>query len=303
MRWPIHPVPVPAECLHSWLRRISNEYDCLAVSDLTFDLVGKVIDDDDLDFDPPTALLEKIAGKTGVDVGTIRRMTFAGIAPSFFNGRPLPPDTFRRYVRAEGFLLPRGLVAFRDHPHWIPWYKAHRFANPRFCPRCGERPPNIVWRTLMLSCCPIHKLPPRSWPSKVWPFFNEGQEPEEIPETAAWLDGLTLAAFRNGQVDLAGRTYTLEEWARMLRTIVEELSVPYNKLGAEKATIRTIWRRVGKRPGNRLGFPYELLSTVQQFKFLHAASIAVDLIAHGSIAPARSAPKDAPAGWPQPSLQ
>ena len=287
MRWPLHPTPAPAEPLHCWLDRIAGRY-ALTTGDLTGDLVGRELEDDALDFDPPLRLVSKIAEKTGISVEAIRRMTFAGIAPGVFKGNPLPTDTFRKYVGSAAFLLPLGTVPFRDHPYWIPWYKAHRFNNPCNCPRCSGS--SIFWWTLLLSCCPIYKVPLRSSWSRQCACSGhlafdppELPVPPELPGSLVRLDGFTISAFTAGSVKFAGSTLSLQAWARMLRTIVEELSVPYNSMGAEKSCIKNIWRLVGKRPSNRLGQPFEALNSAQQFKFLHALSIAVELIGRGEI--------------------
>jgi hypothetical protein len=74
LRWPLHPQPGQLGSLSSWLTGIAGLYH-LPVSDLltgSLDLVGLTVPDD-LDHDPPAAMLAALADRTGIDLAGSRR--------------------------------------------------------------------------------------------------------------------------------------------------------------------------------------------------------------------------------------
>lgn len=78
-RWPLHPQPGPLESLSSWLDRLARPYE-IRVADLLTRNLGlvDVAVPDDLDYDPPAAMLAALAEHSGVEVARLRAMTLAG---------------------------------------------------------------------------------------------------------------------------------------------------------------------------------------------------------------------------------
>lgn len=123
LRWPLHPQPGPLEALSSWLARLTGLYH-LSVSDLltgNLGLVGFTVPED-LDHDPPAAMLAALADRTGVDFARIRATTLAGWRPWLLDALDGPDRhaMFDDYVRAHSVLLaPRagarnGVVRYRN---------------------------------------------------------------------------------------------------------------------------------------------------------------------------------------------
>ena len=85
-RWPVHPRPHRGEALTSWLGRLASIY-CLSVPQLLEHNLGPasaLLNDaraEDLDWDPPLALLEALAERTGTEPGELRLMTVGGWVP------------------------------------------------------------------------------------------------------------------------------------------------------------------------------------------------------------------------------
>ncbi|MBP2233295.1 hypothetical protein J2847_006632 [Azospirillum agricola] len=93
-RWPVHPVPLPGEALSSWLDRLALSYGYQAKDILRFDLGVTAVADDELDLDPPAAVLVRLSERTGVSVDRIRAMTIQGWSPLLIDGPTVVTDTF-----------------------------------------------------------------------------------------------------------------------------------------------------------------------------------------------------------------
>ena len=78
-RWPLHPQPGALESLSSWLDRLARLYS-LPVEDLLTRNLGMtdLAVPQDLDHDPPAAMLAALAERAGIELGQLRAMTLAG---------------------------------------------------------------------------------------------------------------------------------------------------------------------------------------------------------------------------------
>ncbi|MFB7499379.1 TniQ family protein [Streptomyces sp. NPDC056161] len=109
-RWPLHPQPGPLESLSSWLDQLVRPYEIQVLNLLTRNLgLADLAVPDDLDCDPPTAMLAALAERTGVEIARLRAMTLAGWKPRSVEGVTAPiEDTqpvFDAYVRDNSVLL------------------------------------------------------------------------------------------------------------------------------------------------------------------------------------------------------
>ncbi|HMB02307.1 MAG TPA: TniQ family protein [Isosphaeraceae bacterium] len=74
-RWPLHPRPVSGESLSSWLGRTAARYGMTVAELLNHDLGYPGRPAAELDIDPPVALLEALATRTGFPVEEIRALS------------------------------------------------------------------------------------------------------------------------------------------------------------------------------------------------------------------------------------
>jgi len=80
-RWPLHPGPIDGEALSSWLVRIASVYE-MTVGQLIEHGLGHDPElEPDLDRDPPPALLDTLAQRTGITRDRLRQMCLAGWTP------------------------------------------------------------------------------------------------------------------------------------------------------------------------------------------------------------------------------
>jgi TniQ len=98
-RWPLHPPPVLGESLSSWLGRTAARYG-MTVAELlsNHDLGYPGLPAAELDVDPPVALLEALATRTGFPVEEIRALSLVSWVPLLLDGRDPVPGSFPRYV-------------------------------------------------------------------------------------------------------------------------------------------------------------------------------------------------------------
>ncbi len=105
------------------------------------------------------------------------------------------------------------------------------------------------------------------------------------PHVAA-LDRYTFQALTAGRVNLPGGSIHAGVWFRLLRTLLDEVSLAPSAVGAlSRATLDLIWRRLGGpgRGGLAVWQPYERLSWPLQQAMAGAAATAVHLAAAGQV--------------------
>jgi hypothetical protein len=109
-----------------------------------------------------------------------------------------------------------------------------------------------------------------------------------VTEPVATLENYTHQALTTGAVKLPGRRVHAGVWFRLLRTLLDELSL--SAAAVRKASARTlaqVWEIAELRPraGIRIWQPYERLAWPQQEDLLIAAAVALDLAAHRRLRP------------------
>jgi hypothetical protein len=109
-------------------------------------------------------------------------------------------------------------------------------------------------------------------------------EPLEAPR--ATLDRYTYQALTTGRVVLPGRAVHAGVWFRLLRCLLEEVSLAASSQNAHgKAVLRQIWQATGhpERAGLNVWRPYEQMGEDIREAMLDAAATALQLAADGAI--------------------
>jgi len=166
----VHPPPDPGEALTSWLGRLASVYHLTVPQLLRHNLgpASTLLDDpatEDLDWDPPLAVLEALAERTGVLVGDLRLMTIGGWVPWLAD--TLDPEdgheAFHTYVRQDSVLLRPGEAGVNVVGRWRAWLpveRQHRRVLRRICPVCATDPDRgIPWTAAvpLTLTCPEHR--------------------------------------------------------------------------------------------------------------------------------------------------
>jgi hypothetical protein len=294
---PLHPQPAELESLSSWLARLARLYD-MSVKDLlaehNLDLGGVTLPYD-LDYDPPAALLSALAERTGVEVTQLQTMTLAGWTPWLFDNQFIrhwdEQEVFDTYVRANCVLLAPGEARTNviGYPkRWSgPWLG---YRTRRACPVCAVEPQRataLVWRLPLVLSCAEHGcyLEPADQ-IEVGVMVEQPVSPRPLPEPLATVDRYTYAALTTGRVELPGRSVHAGVWFRLLRSLLDEVSLALSGRRAHtRVTLATIWAATGlpERGGLGVWRPYELLTPDLQEAMLLAAGTALHLAATDEI--------------------
>lgn len=107
-----------------------------------------------------------------------------------------------------------------------------------------------------------------------------------VPAPVAAMDRLTWEGMTTGTVTLPRRTVHVGVWLRMLRTLLDEVSLSGSRVRQRSATaLEQIWDAAGSPPraGLKVWRPYEALGAPRQEAMLEAAACALDLIQAGKI--------------------
>lgn len=297
-RWPLHPQPGPLEALSSWLGRLAQLYE-MPVTDLLKHNLGLVdlAVPADLDVDPPLSMLTALAERTGVPLVQLRSMTLGGWVPWLFDMLPVPlqgaQTVFGTYVRDNSVLFARSAGThhvLRYKQGWAgPWLLGYPTAW-RACPLCAADPEqgtDLVWRLALVSSCAEHRCRLRD-ASEVRTSVVLGRDihPEPLKGPRAALDRYTYQALTAGRVALPGRTVHAGVWFRLLRALLDEVSLAASTQNAHgKDVLQQIWQETGhpERAGLNVWRPYEHLGDEVREAMLDAAAIALQLAADGLI--------------------
>ncbi|GEL18027.1 hypothetical protein PA7_18640 [Pseudonocardia asaccharolytica DSM 44247 = NBRC 16224] len=289
------------ESLSSWLQRIAQLYG-LSVTDLVRHNLGEAsaqladTAEEALDWDPPIAVLAALAERTGAELGQLRRMTMAGWVPWLTD--TLAPDDgqdlFDTYVRQDSVLLAPGEAGLNHAGRWRSWKGPWLPAQPmrRTCPLCAaapERGTALTWRLPLMVSCVEHGC-------RLEPVFevafaaSQGNPMAPVPVNGhlAALDRRTQQGLAAGAVALPGRSVHVGVWFRLLRTLLDEVSMAPSRVGARsRATLEHVWQATGRpvRAGLTVWRPYEQLDWPLQEAMLHAAAVALRLAADRRITP------------------
>jgi hypothetical protein len=281
------------ESLSSWLGRIAARYG-MTVAELlsNHDLGYPGLPAAELDVDPPAALLDALATRTGFPVQEIRALSLVSWVPLLLDGRDPVPGSFPSYVGEWSVLLPLTVHPPRDPAGWRPWLRPEPLPHVPACRTClGEGVEPFVrlhWQLPLMASCPIHglMLEPAVVVPGVWVEW-ERDAGEEAPTVIRRMDARTWDALTSGGVDLPRRRVHAAIWFRLLRTLLDELNRPLRSMGSARGFLAAIWDRAGGelRAGQGHWRPFEVLSEPVQRTFLQAAATAMAMIEADEIQP------------------
>lgn len=203
------------------------------------------------------------------------------------------PEAFHTYVRQDAVLLGPGEIGANVVQQWLPWLpvdRGHPKVSRRVCPVCATDPgrgaPLTAGLLLMLSCPDHECLLELEGSVRVGQALGEPVVARPAPEPVAAVDRLTWEALTTGMVTLPARPVHVGVWLRLLRTLVDEVTISTSQVRAASArTLDQVWEASGWPPwgGITVWRPYELLRSHQQNAVLTAAATAVHLIRTGKI--------------------
>ena len=285
--WPLYRRPVEGEALSSWLGRIANIYNLSLEDLLAYDL-GYDISPHDLDLNPPHTLLKNIKERSKLSLDQIFHMTFKSWVPFIIDQLDPASDTFSTYVGQYPVLLPTKAQPSRLLNNWRPW-----LSHPptiRGCQICIKSWPEIAfclsWKLPVMVTCPFHgcRLQPCTSYSSNYVFWQEDQIMDKpVTKAVLKMDMRTWKALTDGKVELPCRSIHVGVWFRILRSLLNELSLPLSRYPGQSQHIRNIWNRCGYpiRAGLNIWKPYEYLPLQMQMKMLEAAATAMEMLEKG----------------------
>jgi hypothetical protein len=257
----------------------------------------------DLDWDPPTPVLAALGTRTGVGLCELRLMTIAGWVPWLLdaldsdNGQ----ESFDTYVRQHSVLLAPGEAGrskLREArggtvPRWRPWlftWPTSRSAR-RVCPVCAVDPDRgvdlLAYLPITVSCAEHGcRLKPEV-DVTIAMMSGEPLSPQPAAEHLVAMDRHTRQGLTTGAVTLPGRAVHVGVWFRLLRTLLDEVSMSLSRVSVRsRTTLEHIWREAGYpvRAGLNVWRPYEHLGGERQQAMLEAAATALHLAEAGAIA-------------------
>jgi TniQ len=300
-RWPLHPPPGPVESLSSWLGRLATLHG-LSVKDLlthNLDLVDARAALWDPDYDPPAGMLAALAERTGVDLAQLKPMALAGWVPWLFDTLPArgmdEQALFDTYVRANSVLLAPGEASVHLVDRWKswagPWLPIPKGWLLRVCPACAADPDQgtaLVWKLPLMVGCVEHGCWLENVQDVELSLALDGHPlaPRPVDEPLSTLDRYTHHALTTGRADLPGRSVHAGVWFRLLRSLLDEVSLAVTTLRAHgRTTLEQVWEATGRPEcgGLTIWKPYEQLDWDVQEAMLHAAAVALHLAAERQI--------------------
>lgn len=281
--------------MSSWLSRVARCYG-MSLQDLLKYNLGQS-HGDELDYTPPMSLLTTLNERSGVALGRLRHMSFAGWMPWLFDSLDSSePSALETYVFQLSVLLPRGLREQKMDAmvmSWRAWLPSMPILeHQRACPICVENgldsPMLLMWRLPLLLSCPIHGCWLESYlgsPGRFRGWESEPCEPKQASEAINAMDRRTWQALTMGCVDLPRRTVHAGIWFRLLRTLLNELNTPVSWCGDYGLLIRRVWHQcqLPLRAGRAQWRPFEVLNVEAQLQMLEAAATAIEMIESRSL--------------------
>lgn len=235
-----------------------------------------------------------LAECSGVDLAQLHAMTLAGWAPWLFDPPGPHPDqeTFDIYVLQNSVLFPRKATRSYQVDRGMPW-SGPSICGPRLhraCPLCpadADRGTDLLWQLPLMVGRREHGCHLEDRIDIGLALLGERGLPViAVAEPAATLDRYTHQAVMTGLVDLPGRTVHAGVWFRLLRSLLNELTLPTSILNQRNnATLDQVWRTAGlpERADLTVWRRYEHLPWTTQKHLLHAAAVALQLAAEGRI--------------------
>ncbi len=314
-RWPLHPRPGLLESMSSWLGRLAKLYG-LSTKDLLTHNLDLLDVPWDIDGDPSAAMLTALAERTGVEPARLRTMTLAGWQPWLFDTLSVrdwnEQTLFDTYVRDNSVLLTpseAGRHQVGRFKRWAgPWLPVPNGWLRRVCPVCAADPDrgvSLMWKLPLMAGCVDHGCWLEDVEDVEVSLALNGHPPAARPvdEPLATLDRYTHDALTTGRVELPGRSAHAGVWFRLLRSLLDEVSLATSTVSKPgRTTLEQVWEGTGRpdRGGLTVWKPYEQLDRDTQETMLYAAAVALRLAAdrrittRGRLASAIQPPADLP---------
>jgi hypothetical protein len=289
-RWPLHRAPIDGEALSSWLHRIAASYEMTAAQLIEHGLGHDPNVEADLDLDPPPALLDALAARTGITQDRLRQMCLAGWVPWLLDSLQPHPAAFDTYVRQFSVLLKPGTRSKRAARPWVAWVSPD--PGQRACPRCVEDPGRqglllMAQVPLTLSCLEHGLLlePCFGFPGEYLTWAGGDPGPRTASDAVLAMDRRTHQALSTGHVELPGRDVHAGVWFRLLRTLLDEVSTPATYWARRGTDLRVVWGSCGHRvrAGQATWRPFESYPWPVQTQLLAAAAHAIALLEDGTV--------------------
>lgn len=290
-RWPLHPAPKEDEALSSWLNRVAVCYQMDMIDLLEHDLGHGQIED--IDTTPPLSLLTALSLRSGIELGRLRCMSFAGWVPWLLDSLDDQiPAALETYALQFSVLLPKRNHKTRSITRWRAWLPSQPIH--RACPLCLNDPANqavlLVWKLPLMLSCPLHGCWLESYwgiPGRLLEWQNDDAAPRTANDAIAAMDLRTWQALTQGYVELPRRRIHAGLWFRLLRTLLDELNTPLSQCGTFAGYIRHVWEGCGHplRAGQSLWRPYEVLEITIQVQMLEATATAINMLEARVISP------------------
>lgn len=288
-RWPLHPPPSPHESLSSWLERQASCYGYRSEDVLRYDLGFPALSSEQLDINPPPLFLERLAERSGFSVERLRALTIQGWVPQLIDS--LKPDaaSYPKYVREYALLYPTEFREYQAFQDWVPWVSAHRMGGKAACRFCLREDPEpyrrLSWQMAWMSSCPVHGVLLEEIVVVAGQVLSEAvDEPIPTPSEILTLDRFTRQAIEGGKVALPHDPVPGGTWLRVLRTVLDELTLPAAPLKQYRPAIATIWGTLGlgvRQGMRRAAIPFERLDPERQFLLMRVAGVAVERLMKG----------------------
>ena len=249
-RWPLHPIPYVEESLLSWIMRIAKKYEIYPEDFLKHELDIELETQDlyIVDINPPVHLLDKLSQHTGIAVNKIRELTAHSYVPLLIDARePVNSNgisnsnLFSEYINQFN-IFPRKQSANDKNPfglimnsNWLPWFDYKRFVNTYGCEDCLKEDMEpylrLYWRFSWMMTCPFHnqilkRVKMYSFINYIKFYFTQdtGEFPHSI-DNLRIIDEITLQAVTKGFVKTPSGYLHGGVWIRLLRSLIEELSL------------------------------------------------------------------------------
>lgn len=145
-----------------------------------------------------------------------------------------------------------------------------------------------------MTSCPVHGILLEERVVVAGQILGQAvDEPVPAPKEILTIDRFTRQAIEGAMVSLPHDLVPGGAWLRMLRTLLDELSLPASSLKQYRPTLSTIWGTLGLgvRQGMRsAAIPFEMLDWQRRFLLMRVAGVAVELLMKGEV---KQAGKDA----------
>lgn len=224
-RWPVHPGPMEAESLSSWLRRLAMVYG-FSTKDLVEHDLGFCQRQQQrhwLDIAPPAKLLMAVSARTGIPLERVQQSTLAALRPvlyAYFD---------RKFSACSTVLMERPKPP--QHLSLQKWVVRRELVNEfTACRMCLDNYPHaavlLPWRLRIITSCPEHGIMLEAvrilGDTAQW----RNDAAEAAPVLVHRLDSRTWQALTTGYLKLPGGLVHAGLWFRLLRTIWDELNRP-----------------------------------------------------------------------------